>query len=280
MFIRQFADLGLHKSSCMLFSCIFFVSCSTVSKKPTEVTSAGSRNIASAAMASINASAFLVMQDCPVLSSIQSRIQANTSRGGYLTRLGKKIGVTSRTRGTPTSEQITSIMEETDRQGKTLTQRLLLELSSSSDCLSRVDELKQSICVHRTYSDACEALDQLERLESDTIIQEFESFAGASIDSFESSEQLAAKVEEFLSSNNNSLHDAFRDSINKQFHKLYSAYPKLTTALMLVGTVLVAKKALTAVGGFAIVSVVAPYAALALLFIGFIGTSSYFILRD
>ncbi len=32
-FLRQFVDLGLYKSSCILFSCLFFVSCTTVDSK-------------------------------------------------------------------------------------------------------------------------------------------------------------------------------------------------------------------------------------------------------
>ncbi len=174
MFFRQFIYSALYKPSCVLFSCLFFVSCNTVSKKPTEVVSAaGSRNIASAAMASINASAFLVMQDCPVLASIQSRI-----------RVGEYGG-----------EQIMNMMQEKDSQGRSLTQRLLLE-SASSDCSNSLDAFKQNLCSNNVHDDLCESLNQLKGAKPETIAQEFEEFVGTPLRSFNFPEMLD-KIKEF-----------------------------------------------------------------------------------
>ena len=180
MFLSNLLKLGLHKSSCILFSCLFFVSCNTVSSKPTEVVSnAGSRKIASssAAMVAINSSAFLAMQACPVLASIQSRVQA----GNYDAR------------------QIMNMMNVKNYDGKTLQQRLMSELSSNNDCLRRIGELRNSICSRGEYNELCANLDQLDKIDREDFIREFEEFAGASIESIDSNE-LAGKIEEFVSS--------------------------------------------------------------------------------
>ena len=188
MFLSNLLKLGLYKSSCILFSCLFFVSCTTVSSKPTEVVSnAGSRKIASASAAAmaVNSSAFLAMQACPVLASIQSRIpswRGTPDRDEHINRYN--------------AEYVMNMLQETDSQGRTLHQRLMLELSSDSDCLSRIGDLRETICFYREYSQACEALYQLDKLKGETIIQEFEEFAGASIESIDPS-QLADKVSEF-----------------------------------------------------------------------------------
>lgn len=180
MSCKQFVDLGLYKSSCILFSCLFFVSCNTANSKPTDIVSTSrARNIANTAMTNINASAFLMMQYCPVVSVIQSRVR---EAGGGLN-----------------SEQIVGLMQEKNFQGKTLTQRLMSELASNNDCVKRVAELRENVCFYREYSELCEILYQLEKLKAESIIQEFEKFAGAPIDSINSNE-LPGKVEEFVNS--------------------------------------------------------------------------------
>ncbi len=191
MFLSNLLKLGLYKSSCILFSCLFFVSCNTVSNKPTEVVStAGSRKIASASAAAmaVNSSAFLATQACPVLASIQSRIpswRGTPDRDEHINRYNARY--------------VMNMLQETDSQGRTLHQRLMLELSSDSDCLSRIGDLRETICFYREYSQACEALYQLDKLKGETIIQEFEEFAGASIESIDPS-QLAGKIDEFIKS--------------------------------------------------------------------------------
>ena len=188
MFLSNLPKLGLHKSSCILFSCLFFVSCNTVSNKPTEVVStAGSRKIASASAAAmtVNSSAFLAMQACPVLASIQSRIPSwmgTPDRDEHINRYN--------------AAYVMNMLKETDGQGRTLHQRLMLELSSNSDCLSRIGDLRENICFYREYSHVCEALYEIDKLKGETIIQEFEEFAGASIESIDPS-QLAGKINEF-----------------------------------------------------------------------------------
>ena len=191
MFLSNLLKLGLYKSSCILFSCLFFVSCNTVSNKPTEVVSnAGSRKIASASAAAmaVNSSAFLMMQACPVLASIQSRIpswRGTADRDEHINRYN--------------AEYVMNMLKETDSQGRTLHQRLMLELSSDSDCLSRIGDLRENICFYREYSEACEALHRIDKLDGETIIQEFEQFAGAKIESIDPS-QLAGKIDEFINS--------------------------------------------------------------------------------
>ncbi len=190
MFLSNLLKLGLYKSSCILFSCLFFVSCNTVSNKPTEVVSnAGSRKIASASAAAmaVNSSAFLAMQACPVLASIQSRIpswRGTADRDEHINRYNARY--------------VMNMLQETGSQGRTLYQRLVLELSSDSDCLSRIGDLRENICFYREYSEACEALYEIDdKLKGETIIQEFEQFAGASIESIDPS-QLAGKIDEFI----------------------------------------------------------------------------------
>ncbi len=209
MFLSNLLKLGLHKSSCILFSCLFFVSCNTVSSKPTEIVStAGSRKIASlsAAMA-VNSSAFLMMQACPVLASIQSRIpswRGTADRDEHINRYN--------------AEYVMNMLQETDSQGRTLHQRLMLELSSDSDCLKRIGDLRETICFYREYSQACEALYQLDKLKGETIIQEFEQFAGASIDSIDPS-QLAGKIDEFINNSSGFFKKTFRtlrESVDKE----------------------------------------------------------------
>ena len=191
MFLSNLLKLGLHKSSCILFSCLFFVSCTTVSNKPTEVVSnAGSRKIASASAAAmaVNSSAFLAMQACPVLASIQSRIpswRGTPDRDEHINRYNARY--------------VMNMLQETDSQGRTLHQRLMLELSSNSDCLSRIGDLRENICFYREYSHVCEALYEIDKLKGETIIQEFEEFAGAKIESIDPS-QLAGKIDEFINS--------------------------------------------------------------------------------
>ena len=179
MYFKQFIDLGLYKSSCILFSCLFFVSCNTVAHKSTEVVSAaGTRNIASAAMTSMNASAFVAMQVCPVITSIQSMVQMGTS----------------------TEQLLTELMERKDSQGKTLIQKLVVEMSPSYGCIRHLVELKQEVCSHRVYDDICENLDKLEEMggaEAESVKKEFESFIGTSIESLDSHE-LMAKTKEFI----------------------------------------------------------------------------------
>ena len=180
MSLSNLLKLGLYKSSCILFSCLFFVSCNTVSSKPTEVVSnAGSRKIASASAAAmaINSSAFLATQACPVLASIQSRVQA----GNY------------------DSRQMMRMMNVKNYDGKTLQQRLISELSSNNDCLRRIDELRENICAHREYNELCANLDQLDKISKEDFIREFEEFAGASVESIDSNE-LAGKIAEFVDS--------------------------------------------------------------------------------
>ena len=191
MFLSNLLKLGLHKSSCILFSCLFFVSCNTASSKPTEVVStAGSRKIASASAAmAVNSSAFLMMQACPVLASIQSRIPSWRDTSGRSER-NELINHYN-------AEYVMNMLQETDSQGRTLHQRLMLELSSNSDCLSRIGDLRENICFYREYSEACEALHMIDKLKRETIIQEFEEFAGASIESIDPS-QLAGKIDEFI----------------------------------------------------------------------------------
>ena len=191
MFLSNLLKLGLYKSSCILFSCLFFISCNTASSKPTEVVSnAGSRKIASASAAAmaVNSSAFLAMQACPVLVSIQSRIPSYrdvSDPGQYSNRYN--------------TEYVMNMLQETDSQGRTLHQRLMLELSSNGDCLKRITELRETICFYREYSQVCEALYALDKLKGETIIQEFEEFAGAKIESIDPS-QLAGKIDEFINS--------------------------------------------------------------------------------
>ena len=191
MSLSNLLKLGLHKSSCILFSCLFFVSCNTASSKPTEVVSnAGSRKIASASAAAmaVNSSAFLMMQACPVLASIQSRIpswRGTADRDEHINRYN--------------AEYVMNMLQETDSQGRTFHQRLMLELSSDSDCLGRIGDLRENICFYREYSEACDALHKIDKLDGGTIIQEFEEFAGASIESIDLS-QLAGKIDEFIKS--------------------------------------------------------------------------------
>ena len=181
MSFRQFFDLGLYKSSCILFASLFFVSCNTASSKPTEIVSAaGTRNIASSAITNINASAFLMMQYCPVVTRIQSRV---LEAGGSLN-----------------GEQMMALMQEKDFTGRTLQQRLMSELASNNDCIRRVAELRENICLYGEYSGVCEILYQLEKLKTEDIVQEFEEFTGASVDSIDPS-QLPGKVEAFVNSN-------------------------------------------------------------------------------
>ncbi len=192
MFLSNLLKLGLHKSSCILFSCLFFVSCNIARSKPTEVVStAGSRKIASASAAAmaVNSSAFLMMQACPVLASIQSRIPSWGDTSGRSER-NELINHYN-------AEYVMNMLQETDSQGRTLHQRLMLELSSNSDCLSRIGDLRENICFYREYSEACEALHMIDKLKRETIIQEFEEFAGASIESIDPS-QLAGKIDEFI----------------------------------------------------------------------------------
>ena len=212
MFLSNLLKLGLHKSSCILFSCLFFVSCNTASSKPTEVVStAGSRKIASASAAAaamaVNSSAFLMMQACPVLASIQSRIpswRGTADRDEHINRYN--------------AAYVMNMLQETDGQGRTLHQRLMLELSSDSDCLKRIGDLRETICFYREYSQACEALYQLDKLKGETIIQEFEQFAGASIDSIDPS-QLAGKIDEFINNSSGFFKKTFRtlrESVDKE----------------------------------------------------------------
>ncbi len=204
MFLSNLLKLGLHKSSCILFSCLFFVSCNTVSNKPTEVVSnAGSRKIASSSAAAIavNSSAFLAMQACPVLASIQSRIpswRGTPDRDEHINRYN--------------AEYVMNMLQETDSQGRTLHQRLMLELSSDSDCLRRIGDLRENICFYREYSEACEALHRIDKLDGETIIQEFEEFAGASIESIDPS-QLAGKIDEFIKGRYSNLARAFAGTL-------------------------------------------------------------------
>ncbi len=207
MFLSNLLKLGLHKSSCILFSCLFFVSCNTVSSKPTEVVSnAGSRKIASASAAAmaVNSSAFLAMQACPVMASIQSRIPSWRGTPDRDEHIGRRLK-NFITNNYPdrdehinryNAEYVMNMLKETDSQGRTLHQRLMLELSSDSDCLSRIGDLRENICFYREYSEACEALYEIDKLDGETIIQEFEEFAGASIESIDPS-QLAGKINEF-----------------------------------------------------------------------------------
>ncbi len=210
MFLSNFLKLGLYKSSCILFSCLFFVSCNTVSSKPTEIVSnAGSRKIASASAAAmaVNSSAFLAMQACPVLASIQSRIPSWRGTPDRDEHIGRRLK-NFITNNYPdrdehinryNAEYVMNMLQETDGQGRTLHQRLMLELSSNSDCLSRIGDLRENICFYREYSEACDALHKLDKLDGETIIQEFEEFAGASIESIDPS-QLVGKLDGFIQS--------------------------------------------------------------------------------
>ena len=129
------------------------------------------------------------MQACPVLASIQSRIPSWRDASGR----SERRELTSRYN----AEYVMNMLQETDSQGRTLHQRLMLELSSDSDCLSRIGDLRENICFYREYSEACEALHEIDKLKGETIIQEFEEFAGASIESIDPS-QLAYKIDEFI----------------------------------------------------------------------------------
>ncbi len=233
MFFRQFFDLGLYKSSCILFASLFFVSCNTVSNKPTEVVSAaGSRNIASASMASMNSSAFLVMQSCPVLSSIQTRIRAGTSN----------------------SQDIMEMMDKKDSQGKTLTQRLMTELTSSAGCFARVVALKRDMCSNNAYAEICEGLDQIEELGVDAVKKEFEEFAGTTADSLSPS-VLASKLDEFVKSRGDD--GGVVSSILNKINAVVSDHPAIVSVagLLLIaffGKAVLGMAASAAVGALAI----------------------------
>ncbi len=199
MFLRQFIDLGLYKSSCILFSCLFFVSCNTVNNKPAEVVSnVSSRKIASlsAAAMAVNSSAFMAMQGCPVLTSIQSIVQA----GNYNAR------------------QIMNMMNIKNNDGTTFQQGLMSEFASNSDCLSRISELRENICAYREYNEFCANLFQLHKINRKDFIREFEEFAGASIESIDSNE-LADKIAEFVNSRDSFI-GKIVDEISDQPHIL------------------------------------------------------------
>ncbi len=223
---KQLFDLGLYKSSCILFSCLFFVSWSasgTVSSKHTEIVSAaGSRNISSAAMASMNSSVFLVMQDCPILSSIQTRIESGTSD----------------------SQDIVEMMEEKDSQGRTLTTRLMTELASSAGCFASVAALKRDLCSNDTYEELCENLDQLEVLGTNAIKEEFEKFAGATVDSL-GPEQLADKLDKFVQSRDD---DSVVGSLLNKISNVVQDNPVIVSIVGLLVIALFGKTVLSMLG--------------------------------
>lgn len=268
MSFKQFIDLGLYKSSLVLLSCLFFVSCNTVNQKPAHL--AGSRNIASATIASINASAFLAMQDCPVISSIQSRIRANAS-DGFLSKLGKTLKLKPKHNYKISSEQIIDMMEETDSQGRTLTQRLMSELKSSHKCLDRIAVLQQTLCSNTTYIDFCETLDQIEKLETEDVVRAFESFAGASIDSIDPTE-LPNKIDEFINSRDNRTLGA---KFNDKLADLARDHPKITTIAGLLVMALYTKKLLLM--GAPIIAAAITYGAPLLLVVSFVALTWYVV---
>ena len=225
MSFKQFFNLGLYKSSCILFSCLFFVSWNasgTINNKHIDIVSVdGSRNISSAAMASMNSSVFLVMQDCPILSSIQTRIEAGLN-----------------------SQDIVEMMEEKDSQGRTLTTRLMTELASSAGCFASVAALKRDLCSNDTYEELCENLDQLEVLGTNAIKEEFEKFAGATVDSL-GPEQLADKLDKFVQSRDD---DSVVGSLLNKISNVVQDNPVIVSIVGLLVIALFGKTVLSMLG--------------------------------
>ena len=173
-FIEVLRRVRTDRLFCVLLSCVFFVSCNTVHHRTYQ--NRGVANIGNAAISKIHSSAFLAMQACPVISGVQSAIQSGTS-----------------------VQRLVELMEKKDHRGRTLSRRLMSELSSSPQCSRRLTQLKQGLCSRRAYDELCQSLVELERMGYEGVIEEFELFLGASVESF-SSQELAVKLQEFITS--------------------------------------------------------------------------------
>ena len=146
---------------CILLSYIFFVSCNTASHK--SIIDKSASGVDTTATSKIRASTFLVMQACPVMTSVMSTIRA------------KKTVQTSDS----IFHMLVNMMNKKDSQGKTWRKRIIAEVHSP-ECKKSIIELKQAVCSHKAYSKICKGPYEIEGVDVEILNElfNFRTFRG------------------------------------------------------------------------------------------------------